>query len=294
LEDDDVIVVPGPSSPKVGERVAQIIGAKKVGVDYKNFPDGESYIRLTGSMRGEEVVLVHTTYPQPDKRVLELLLLIDTLKDLGAAKVKVVVPYMAYSRQDTRFRDGEAVSINTILRLIEAAGADEFYTVDIHKEFSLGGFKIKAKNLHATGVIADHLKGMGLKKPYILSPDKGALDIAKRIGKSMGAEYGNLEKTRDRITGVITVNGDRVDAEGRDVVIIDDLISTGGTIANACKILKDGGARRVIAVCTHPLLVAGAYERMKGAGLDEVLGTDTVESEISKISVAPLIAKEFR
>jgi len=289
-----MIVVSGPSSPKVGERVAQIIGAKKVGVDYKNFPDGESYVRLTEGVKGEEVVLVHTTYPQPDKRVLELLLLIDTLKDLGATKARVVVPYMAYSRQDTRFRDGEAVSINTIFRLIEAAGADEFYTVDIHKEFSLGEFKIKAKNLYATEVIADHLKGMGLNEPYILSPDEGALDIARRVGEGLGAEYGNFEKARDRITGAITVKGDRVDARGRDVVITDDLISTGGTIANACKILKDAGAKRVIAVCTHPLLVAGAYERMKGAGLDEVLGTDTVESEVSKISVAPLIAKEFR
>jgi len=288
-----MIVVPGPSSPKVGERVAQIIGAKKVGVDYKNFPDGESYIRLTEVVKGEEVVLVHTTYPQPDKRVLELLLLINALKDLGATKVKVVVPYMAYSRQDTRFRDGEAVSINTIFRLIEAAGADEFYTVDIHKEFSLGEFKIKAKNLYATEVIAEYLKGMGLHEPYILSPDKGALDIARRIGKRLGTEYGNFEKARDRTTGAITVKGDRVDARERDVVITDDLISTGGTIANACRILKEGGARRVIAVCSHPLLVAGAYERMKGAGLDEVLGTDTVDSEVSKISVAPLIAKEF-
>jgi ribose-phosphate pyrophosphokinase len=294
LEDDEVIVVPGPSSPKLGERVAQMIGAKKVGVDYKNFPDGESYIRVTEGVRGEEVVLVHTTYPQPDKRVLELLLLIDTLKDLGAARVKIVVPYMAYSRQDTRFMDGEAVSINTIFRLIEAAGADEFYTVDIHKEFSLDAFKIKAKNLYATGVIADHLKGMGLKELYILSPDKGALDMARRVGERLGVEYGNFEKVRDRITGAITVKGDRVEARGRDVVITDDLISTGGTIAHACKILKAERARRVIAVCSHPLLVAGAYERMKGAGLDEVLGTDTVESEVSKISVAPLIAGEFR
>lgn len=289
-----MIVVPGPSSTNVGERIAHILGTKKVGVDYKNFPDGESYLRLTDNVMGEEVVLVNTTYPQPDKRVLELLLLIDTLKDLGATKVKIVVPYMAYSRQDTRFREGEAVSINTIFKLIETVGADEFYTVDIHKDFSLGAFRIKAKNLHATEVIADYLKGMELKKPYILSPDMGALDIAVRIGKSVGAEYGNFEKTRDRITGAITVNGDRVKAEGRDVVIADDLISTGGTVANACKILKDGGARRVIAVCTHALLVGGAYERMKDAGLDEVFGTDTVNSEVSKISVAPLIAKEFR
>ncbi len=276
---------------RLGEEVARLLGQRKVSVEYKNFPDGESYQRLTESVSREDVILVQTTYPSQDKRLVELLIMIDGLKSLGAAKVRVVVPYMAYARQDTKFREGEVVSISSLFKMIQSAGADEFYTVDLHKEATLSAFGIKARNFYATEVMADYLNRTGLEDPYILSPDKGAIMIAKRIGEKIGAEYGNFEKTRDRITGAITVRGERVDARGRNVVIVDDLISTGGTIANAAKILKEGGAKKVIAICSHPLLVAGAYERMRGAGVDEVLGTDTIESEISKISVAPLIAK---
>ncbi|MGQ9759307.1 MAG: ribose-phosphate diphosphokinase [Candidatus Methanomethylicaceae archaeon] len=289
-----MIIVPGPSSLDLGGRVAQILGARKVEVEYKNFPDGESYLRVMDSVRGDDVVLIHTTYPEPNKRVLELLILINTLKDLGASTVRVVVPYMAYARQDSRFRDGEAISINTIFRLIEGIGADEFLTVDIHKEFSLGAFRIPSKNIRAAEVIAEYLKGVDLVRPYILAPDKGALGIAKTIGERLGADYGNFEKTRDRITGAITVKGEGVEARGRDVVIADDLISTGGTIANASMIIKGEGARRVLAVCTHPLMVGGALMKMKEAGVDDVIGTDTVESEVSKITVASLIAKELK
>ncbi|MDI9644740.1 MAG: ribose-phosphate diphosphokinase, partial [Candidatus Verstraetearchaeota archaeon] len=211
-----------------------------------------------------------------------------------ADRVRVVAPYMAYARQDTRFRDGETVSIKTIFKLIESAGADEFYTVDLHKEASLGGFRIYAKNIYGTEAIAEHLKGMGLTDPYILSPDKGAISIARRIGERLGAEYGSFEKTRDRITGAITMKGETAEFRGKDVVIVDDMISTGGTIANASRILKDGGAKRVIAACSHALLTNGALERMKGAGVDDLVGTDTVESPVSCVSVAPLIAKGLR
>ncbi|MDH7556889.1 MAG: ribose-phosphate pyrophosphokinase-like domain-containing protein, partial [Candidatus Methanosuratincola sp.] len=121
-----MIVVPGPSSIDLGKRVAGLISAATVELDYKNFPDGESYLRLSRPVEGEDVVLIHTTYPQQDKRLIELLLITDALKDLGAERVRVVVPYMAYARQDTRFRDGEAASIRTLFRLVEAAGADEF------------------------------------------------------------------------------------------------------------------------------------------------------------------------
>ncbi|MCX8182520.1 MAG: ribose-phosphate diphosphokinase [Candidatus Methanomethyliaceae archaeon] len=288
-----MIVVPGPSSIKLGLKVAEILSVRRVDVEYKNFPDGESYLRLSEAVNGEDVVLIHTTYPQPDKRVLELLLLINTLKDLGARYVKAVVPYMAYARQDSRFREGEAISINTIFKLIERAGADEFLTVDIHKEFSLKVFGIKAKNIPAAESIAEYLKDMDLVRPYILSPDKGALKIAQSIGERLGAEYGNFEKTRDRISGAITVKGERVEAKNRDIIIADDLISTGGTIASASKIVKGEGARRVIAVCTHPLLVGDALSKMKAAGVDEIIGTDTIESEVSRITVAKLIAKEL-
>jgi ribose-phosphate pyrophosphokinase len=273
--------------------IAELLHARIVPVEHKIFPDGESYIRLAEDIGGEDVLLVHTTYPQQDKTLIELLFLVNTLKDLGASRIRAVVPYIAYARQDTRFRDGEVVSIKTVFRLIEAAGCDEFYTVDVHKEVSLNAFGIMAKNLHASEAIAEYLKGLRMENPYVLSPDKGALEIARRIGEKMGAEFGNFEKTRDRITGAITTRGEEVEARGMDIVIADDLISTGGTIANACRIVRQGGAKRVLAVCSHALLMAGAYDRMREAGIDEVLATDTVESSVSRISVAPLIAKEF-
>lgn len=286
-----MIVIPGPSSLNLGAKVAEIAGCRRVDLDYKTFPDGESYIRLREAVAGEAVALVHTTFPQQDKRLIELLLLTDALKDMGAKKVTVIAPYMAYARQDMRFRDGETVSIKTLFKLIEGAGADQFITVDVHKESTLSAFSIKAKNLYASEVIGKYIRDLNLKSPYILSPDKGAIMIAKRVAEIVGAEYGNFEKSRDRITGAITVKGERVDASGRDIAIVDDMISTGGTIASAAKMMKDRGASRVMAFCTHPLLVAGARERMKISGVDEVLGTDTVESEISAISVAPLIVK---
>jgi ribose-phosphate pyrophosphokinase len=278
----------------LGRGVAEALGAEVVPVEYKNFPDGESYVRVTGRVRAEDVVLIQTTYPQPDKRLIELLLIIDALRDLGAARIRVAVPYMAYARQDSRFREGEAVSIKTLFRTIEAAGCSEFYTVDLHKEVSLEAFRVRAKNVYASEAIASHLEGMGLSEPYILSPDKGAIDIARRVAERLGAEYGHFEKTRDRITGAISVRGERLEVKGRPVVITDDLISTGGTIANAAKLVKEAGGDRVVAVCTHPLLVSGAFERMRASGVDEILGTDTIEGEVSKISVAPLLAREFR
>lgn len=278
----------------LGRGVAEALGAEVVPVEYKNFPDGESYVRVTGGVRGEDVVLIQTTYPQPDKRLIELLLIIDALRDLGASRIRVAVPYMAYARQDTRFREGEAVSIKTLFRTIEGAGCSEFYTVDLHKEVSLEAFRVRAKNVYASEAIASHLEGMGLSEPYILSPDKGAINIARRVAERLGAEYGHFEKTRDRITGAISVRGERLEVKGRPVVITDDLISTGGTIANAAKLVKEAGCDRVVAVCTHPLLVSGAFERMRASGVDEILGTDTIEGEVSKISVALLLARELR
>lgn len=289
-----MIVFYGPYSSKLGEKVAKQLNAESVEVEHKIFPDGESYIRVPIDVKEEEVLLIQSTYPNQDKRIIELLLMIDTLKDLGVKKLKVIVPYMAYARQDARFREGEAISIRTILRLIEAAGADEFFTVDIHKERSLDVLKIRAKNIMAVSAIAEFLKNMDLKSPFILSPDKGGLERAKLLGEKLRLEFGYFEKIRDRISGAITMKGEEIEFNGRDVVIIDDVISTGGTIATACKIAKKKGARKVIAVCTHALLIDNAVEKIRLAGVDDIIATDTIEGEFSKITVAHLLVREIQ
>lgn len=289
-----MIVVPGPASGQLGSRIAELLGAEPVSVDYKGFPDGESYIRYTRSVAGEEVAIIQTTAPPQDTHLLQLFLLIKTAKDLGARSAVSAVPYLAYARQDKRFREGEAVSIKTIVGLIEAAGADYFITINIHNPEILDEFSIPSKNLSAIPLLAEFFKEKGLKRAFSLAPDEGALGMAKEADEVMGGGYGWLRKRRDRITGDVEAEGGALDVRGKDAVVYDDIISTGGTMALAVKILKDQGARRVYAACVHPLLVANAGERILESGAEGIVGTDCVPSSFSVVSVAPLLAKALR
>ena len=164
-------------------------------------------------------------------------------------------------------------------------------TLDIHSPDILERFRIPAKNLSAIPLIAEHLKSRGFKGAFSLSPDKGAIELAKMGDAVLGGGYDALEKARDRHTGEVRTREKRLPVEGRDVVIFDDMISTGGTMALAVGLAKRCGARRVVAACTHPLLVGRAVERILGAGADEIVGTDSVPGPHSVVSVAPLIVE---
>ncbi|RJS89371.1 ribose-phosphate diphosphokinase [Candidatus Bathyarchaeota archaeon] len=286
-----MIVIPGPSSPGLGEKVAEGLGVEVVPVEHRLFPDGESYIRLKGSVRGEEVVIVQTTSPPQDRHLIQLFLLARTAKDYGAEKVVAVVPYLAYARQDKRFLEGEALSIDVVIRLIEASGVDALLTLDIHSPDVLERFTIPVKSLSAIPLIAEHLKAKGFEGAFSLSPDKGAIELAKMGDAVLGGGYDALEKARDRHTGEVRTREKRLPVEGRDVIIFDDMISTGGTMALAVGLAKKCGARRVVAACTHPLLVGRAVERILEAGADEIVGTDSVPGPHSVVSVAPLIVE---
>ncbi|MFQ6077014.1 MAG: ribose-phosphate diphosphokinase [Candidatus Bathyarchaeia archaeon] len=289
-----MIIVPGPASEQLGLRVAEQLGVGAVSVDYRRFPDGESYIRYTGSVAGEDVAVIQTTGPPQDTNLLQLFLLAKTAKDLGAKSVISVVPYLAYARQDKRFRDGEAISTKTIAGLIGAVCVDYFITLNIHNPEILNEFGVPSKNLSAIPLLAEFLKKKGLKGAFSLAPDEGALGMAKEADEVMGGGYGWLRKRRDRITGEIAVDRGAFDVGGMDAVVYDDIISTGGTMAAAVKILKDQGATRVYAACVHPLLVANADERILNSGAEDIVGTDCVPSPFSVVSVAPLIAKALR
>jgi len=286
-----VIVVLGPASQDLGRKVAEILKSKIVSVIVKTFPDGESYLRLDGDVKGEEVVIVQTTGPPQDANIMQLFLMADVAKDLGAKRVTAVVPYLAYARQDKRFLPGEAISVETFIRLIEASGTNRFLTVNIHKEGILKKFRIPAENLSAITLLAEHLKKKGLVGAFSLAPDEGALELAKEANRVLEGGCGWLRKERDRLTGEIRVEEKKFDVEGRDVIVFDDIISTGGTIAAAVKILKMQGAKRVYAACPHPLLVGEARRKIMQGGAEEIVGTDCVPSPVSVVSVAPLIAE---
>jgi ribose-phosphate pyrophosphokinase len=285
-----VIVVPGPASQDLGRKVADMLKSKVVSIVFKTFPDGEAYLRLDGDVKGEEVVIVQTTGPPQDAHIMQLFLMADATKDLGAERVTAVVPYLAYARQDERFLPGEAISIETFIKLIEASGTDRFLTVNIHKENVLKRFSIQAENLSAITLLAEYFKNKGLVGAFSLAPDKGALEMAKEADKILNGGCGWLRKERDRLTGEIRVEAKKFDIEGRDVVVFDDIISTGGTIAAAVEMLKIQGANRVYAACAHPLLVGEAQRKIMQSGAEEIVGTDCVPSPVSVVSVAPLIA----
>ena len=286
-----MIVVPGPSSTSLGQKVAEILNAQIVPVNLKSFPDGEYCLRFEGDLAGEEVVVIQSTGSPQDTNILQLLLMLDAAKDLGAEKVTAVVPYLAFARQDKRFLKGEVVSAETLVKLIEACGTDRFVTVNIHAENTLKRFSVPTMNLSAITSLAEHFKNRGLDGAFSLSPDKGAVELAEEADRVLGGGCGWLRKERDRYTGEIQVEEKSLNVEGRDVIVFDDIISTGGTIARAVKMLKTQGARRVYTACVHPLLIGEAKQKIMQSGAEEIVGTDSIPSSVKTVSLAPLIAE---
>ncbi|KYH36236.1 MAG: putative phosphoribosyl transferase domain protein [Candidatus Bathyarchaeota archaeon B23] len=286
-------VVGGPSSQELGRRVAEALGLPLMETSTKRFPDGEFYFRYLGGVSGEDLLIVQSLYPPQDEHLLELLAMIHAARDLAADSITLYIPYLAYSRQDERYLAGECVTSDLVRSLLEGVGADALYTVDIHSIGVLKRYRIPAYNLTAAGELARYFAEKGLRDPLILAPDdeEMALERVRHAAEVMDAEYDYFRKERDRHTGEIKTYAKELSVGGRDVVIIDDIISTGRTTANAARILKELGAARVYAGVTHLLLRGDALQLIEAAGVEEVVGTDSVPGGLSRVSVAPLIAE---
>jgi len=287
-------IVLGPSSRLLGERIAELTGFGKVPVVLRIFPDGESYVRLEGSVKDEHVAIVQTTCSPQDSNLMQLAFLANAAKRNEARKVTAVVPYLAYARQDKMFLEGENVSIETIADMLKAAGIDEIITVNIHAENALRHFLFPAKSMSAISLLAEYFVGKGCEEAFALAPDKGALYIAEQAKAVLGGESGNLEKHRDRYTGQTTQTGKHLNVKGKTVIIFDDIISTGGTIVGAARILKEKGAERVFTACVHGLLIGDAEKRILDAGVEEIVSTDSVPGKNSKVSLAPLLSEALK
>lgn len=287
-------VILGPASRELGEKISQANGMERITVASKTFPDGETYIRLEGNIQNEDVCIIQTTSPPQDTRLLQLALIANAAKRNGAKRVKAVVPYLAYARQDKIFLQGETISIEIIARMLGSAGVDELVTVNIHQEDALSKLPFPAKSISAIPLLAEYFVQKGCKKAFALAPDKGAMYIADQAKSVLGGEDGHLEKERDRYTGQVKIAKKEFNVKGATAIIFDDIISTGGTIVNAAKILKDLGAARIFAACVHPLLIGDAERRILEAGVEEIIGTDSVPSGTSKVTLAPLISQEIR
>jgi len=290
------IIVSGSSARALALKVSKLSGVDYVEVQTKKFPDNEKYVRILGDVEGKTVFVIQSMGRAPDEYLLEYFLLVDALKDLGAKKVIGLIPYFAYARQDQRFKPGEALSIKTVSRLIEFVGTDKLYTIDCHrhrvKEAEFRELvKIPVVDLSAMPLLAEYIKkNYELENPIVMGPDAEAIEWARKAAEVFNCEYDVLEKKRISEREV-EIKPRKLDVNGRDVVIVDDIISTGGTMVEAIKVIKKEGARKVIVACTHPILVEDALAKIYATGVFDVIGTDTVPSPISVVSVAPLLAE---
>ncbi len=283
--------------------LAKEIDAELVQVDRRVFPDGEVCPRILGEVRGSDVVLslrMKAGQCRPNEYLMEVLFTVRNLKEhMSAEDVTLVMPYFPYARQDAIFRPGEPLSSKYVAELLEVAGVSKVVSVTVHLH-RLGGFSdlfsdAEAINLSGFEALAQNLRSLPLMDPFILGPDTESINWARELADSYGTDrYDAFKKERDFQTGEIRTFVKEIDIEGRDVVVVDDMVSTGGTMANAVKAAKEMGARIVVSAFVHPVLAPGAVDRILGAGADIILATDTIEWIGSKSTVVPMIARMLR
>lgn len=267
-------IITGQASKELGYRIGNLLGEQVVPIEFKRFPDGEMYIRFAEDIKGENVVIIQTTGPPQDSNLLQLLFLIDAAKDLGAKSIIAVVPYVAYGRQENRFRSGEAISANTVFKLIKDIGTDFFITVDFHSPKLLETFGDRFVNLSAIPNLAYFLMQRNISCAFSLAPDDGAIEFVKVTSKILNGDCGWLEKTRNKKTGEVTFELKALNVKDKDAVIFDDIISTGSTMLYAVRALKEQGAKRIYAACVHPLLIGDArkifYRKAHWKSLEQI------------------------
>ena len=283
-----MIIVGGSSSRDLAKETASILGCKYIEAATVRFPDGECYTRIDEESLDDDVAIVQNTYP--DDKLVEMFLLQDAVRRLGARSVTLVIPYFGYARQDRVFKNGEPESAKVMCRLL-SQGCDRVVTVDIHTENVLEFFGRPYRDLKAGTVMGDYFKGKGID--MVFSPDIGAAGRAKIVGDRMGVPYDHLEKKRLSGTEVV-IQPAKSDVRGKSLLIIDDMISTGGTIRTATTQLKAAGAKSVTVACTHGVYVGDALDKLNASDIDELLSCNTLVSETSKISVAGMIADALK
>ena len=283
-------VVGGNASKDLAKRIARRLKAKYVDVDTRTFPDGESKITFRHNLKKSVVLIVQSTYPPVDTNLLQILSIISEVKKISS-KIYAIMPYMGYARQDRQFLNGEIATMSVVAKMLQAAGAKKIIAVDIHSKTALRHFKIPTENVSAIPELAKYLKKLKLKNPIVVSPDTGGSLRAKKFADILKSDFITLKKSRNRKTGKVSIRSTKADVNGKDLIIVDDIISTGGSIVKATQFLKKQKCKRVFVVCTHGLLVGDAEKNIKKAGVTQIISTNTIPRSISKVDVSGVIAQ---
>src|SRR6478609_10739646 len=269
-----VKIFSGRSTTYLAERIAHEYGEPLGKVDYQQFSDGEMSPFLTESVRGHEVFIIQSTFP-PSDNLMELLLMVDAAIRASAKSVNVVIPYFGYARQDRKEKPRVAIAAKLIANLMSAAGADRIMTCDLHADQIQSFFDIPVDHLDGNYIFVPYLKSLGLKNIMFASPDVGGIKRARSFAKFFDAELAVCDKYRKEANKIESMRliGE---VEGKDVILIDDLVDTGGTICKAAELLKSKGATSVRAVCTHAVLSGNAYDVIGNSVLEEMVVSDTI------------------
>ena len=283
-------VISGKTSEDLARKLSKKIKANLVKSEIKVFPDGENKITLIGKISKKKSVVVQSMYPPVDTNLVQALSLITKAKE-NSSEVVVVIPYMGYARQDREFLPGEIVTMKVLGKLFKSAGASKIIVVDIHSSIGLKYFSIKTKNVTAIPDLVGFFKKLSLKNPLIVSPDQGGKERAKEFAKEFNSDYISLEKTRDRKTGKVKIKTKNLEVKNRDLILVDDIISTGGSIIKATQFLKKQKCKRIYVACTHALLMNDAEKKIKKAGVTSIISTNTIPGKTSKVDISKTIAK---
>jgi ribose-phosphate pyrophosphokinase len=287
----------GRSNPVLSRAIAEHYGTKLGEVTIKNFSDGELYVKFQESIRGKDVFIIQTTAP-PAENILELLILIDAAKRASVDRVTAVIPYFGYARQDRKDQPRVSIGAKLLANLLAKAGADRILTMDLHAPQIQGFFDIPLDHLYASPLLVEHFRKQEIEDLVVVAPDVGSLKTARAYSKKLNAGLAFIDKRRPRQNEaeVMNIIGE---IKGKNILMIDDMIDTAGTLTNAAVALKDRGAKNITAACTHPILSGPAYQRIEDSPIDSVLVTDTVplqrpSDKLNVLSVASIFADAIR
>jgi len=286
-------VIAGSASKDLGKRIARRLKSPYVEAKTRVFPDGESKITFGRIPKNSVILVVQSTYPPVDTILLQAISIISQARK-AASKIYAIIPYMGYARQDRQFLSGEIVTMSIVAKMLEAAGAKKIIAVDIHSKTALNHFKIPKENVSAIPDLAKYFKKMKLKNALVVSPDMGGALRAKKIASLLNADFITLKKSRNRNTGKVRIQSSKVDVSGRDLILVDDIISTGGSVIKATQFLKRQKCKRVFVACTHGLFIEDAEKKIKKAGVSRIISTNTIPRSTSKVDVSGVIAESIR
>jgi ribose-phosphate pyrophosphokinase len=290
-------LISGSANPQLASKIAEILDVQLTDPRLRHFPDGEINSKIEDSMRGHDVFVIQPTSPPVNEHYMELFIILDALRRASAGRVTAVVPYYGYARKERKTQPREPISAKLMANFITLAGADRLLLFDLHAEAIEGFFDVPTDHLSPHRIFSEYLKTLGLQRLTVVAPDAGGGRRAEAVANDLGAPiaFGYKRRPDEHSVEVIALSGD---VKGRDCVVVEDIITTGGTISKLAAALRQQGANRVIIAATHPVLSGDAMDRLKKADVEEVIVTDSVpvpaeklDSRLKVLSVAPLLAE---